>query len=202
MQKQLHILTLIGVLTFCSCETDSDLKLHNSSSYVLTALVYPDSAINVCAYKSVSYNNTDDYALLNNVYVALSINNANADTLPLPPDSYYVTFAQRTIEPDDEVKVELIDANQRQLCSATTTILSPVPIDHVRHSVQTLSGDTTQNITINIDEPSATTDYYQIKVRLHELFADGTEIIRPLDCDFYDYLFYFDYAAYFLIHIL
>ncbi len=190
MQRLIYILTFVATLTLSSCETDSDIELNEVNNYVLTALVYPDSVVNVYAYKSVSYDSKVDYVPIANAYVAMSINDVVVDTLSLLSNNYRITFAQHNIASGDKVRISVVDNSQKQLCSATTTMLAPLPISDVSYSVQTSDTDTLQNITISFSEPAETIDYYQIKARLHEQLSDGTEIIRPLECDFYDYLFY------------
>ncbi len=190
MKKQQYTTIILSIVAIVACETDSDIILNSQPSYVLNSFIYTDSDIVVNAYQSVSYQDTNDFAYLGDANIALSVNGEIKSTKPLSSGHYSVKLPQCGITQGDTVTIEVLDTDYQMLCKGTTIILPSTPIDTITLFQQIVDTENALNVKVSLTDPSATTDYYQIMVRLHETTADGKSIIRTPECDFYDYLFY------------
>lgn len=191
-----YIIFSVSILLFVACETDSDIVLNNSQSYVLTSFIYPDSDVVANVYKSVTYNDAADYACIGNANVKFSVNGELHSIATLSDGATSVTFANSGLKGGDKVSVELMDKDLTTLCNATTTILEPIKIDSISTYKQMVGIEAMTKFVIAFTDPTETTDYYQLKIRYHEKLPDGTDIIRTPECDFYDYLFYIARSTY------
>ena len=184
--KRVFVLFMV-VIAIVSCETDADITLHTSDTFVMSSFIYQDSDVVVNVYKSVSYSDSDLYKPVDWAVVRLYVNDVETCEGKLANGDVSLNLGHIDLATDDVIKI--VSSNGSQKVSAETVMLAPVVIESVDTSV-VCGADTAVEFSLTMTDPSHTDDYYQIVCRRHEKKMDGTEIITTLDCDYSDYIFY------------
>ena len=184
-----YILVIIAIM---GCETDAIINLDTKSETVVTAFIYKDSTVWINAYGTVSYTDTMKYNPLNGLNVTMTVNP--------PSDGYYTSIGDGKITTrldnvemnyGDSVVIEIYNKDNDETATGGTRILEPVKIKNINYTEYILNQkDTVIDLSLSLDDPAATDDYYQIVARAKETAENGEQRITPLECEYNDYIFY------------
>ena len=160
-------------LGIVSCESDSNISINERDALpVMTAFIYPDSAITVNAYSCVSFFSANDFSPLSEAEVTLSIN-GNVYTQHVDSGQISVRFDDASATIGDSIFVRVV--SDKGTLEAHTQMIEPKPFDLTYQLTDSLV-----ECSVRIDDTADVSDYYQFMV-----FADD----ELVDCYYYDEIF-------------
>ncbi len=183
-------LTSAGIaltLAVAACETTLDIDVPVNQTLVMTAFFSDPDTADISVYKCVGYNDTAQFATVDEVQISLYVNNVLRTTETIADGSVTATFRDLNLCIGDSVAVE-VTADGEEVLSAKTKILQTVEI--VKLDTLT-SASATDRLTcqVTLSDPASESNYYQIRMLKRTIDADGRETSTAIDGDYYDYLF-------------